>query len=120
MQHTAPIYVFMEFGHDWSDPNFARKWLPKVKSYKPDDTEECVFISEATVTVEVPNDFNPVPSQVAALEREKLAALEDYQKSVADINNRLSKLLAITNEATPNEEADHYDELNRGYAQDRI
>lgn len=96
MKHTAPIYVFMDYSYDWSSPNFERKWCPTVKSYKTADTEESVFVSETTVTVEVPDDFNPVPSQVAALEREKLAAMEAYQKSVADINERLSKLLAIT------------------------
>lgn len=123
MKHTAPIYVYMEFGYDWSDAGSHEKaWRPSVKGYKTTDKSELVYIGQQSVTVEVPDDFNPVPAQVAALEKEKLAALAAYQKKVADINERLSKLLAITNEveATPNEEADHYDELQRGYAQDRI
>ena len=99
MKHTAPIYVYMALRYDWSSADCARKWRPEVKAYKSDDTDESVFVGETTVTVEVPEDFNPIPAQVAALEREKLAALAAYQKSVADINERLSKLLAITNDA---------------------
>jgi hypothetical protein len=119
-------YVFMEHGYqenangrmDYS----AMRWAPSVWKCRVPDEDSRVFIGMQIVEVETPDDFNPVPAQVAALEREKLAALEAYQKSVADINERLSKLLAITNdvEATPNEEADFYAELERGYAQDRI
>jgi hypothetical protein len=97
MQHTAPIYVYMEFGYDFNAAgNYEKAWRPEVKGYKTTDNTELVYIGQQNVTVEVPDDFNPVPAQVAALEREKLAALEAYQKSVADINERLSKLLAIT------------------------
>ena len=35
----------------------------------------------------------------AALEAAKQKAMDQYQRTVADINERLSKLLAITNEA---------------------
>ena len=98
-QHTAPIYVYMTFTYDWTSADYDIKWRPEVKAYKTEDTDKLVFIGQQSVTVEVPEDFNPVPAQVAALEREKLAALSAYQQSVADINTRLSKLLAITNEA---------------------
>ena len=48
-------------------------------------------------TVEVP-DFNVIAAQVAGLEAAKVAALAEYQATVAKISDRLSKLLAITNE----------------------
>jgi hypothetical protein len=97
-----------------------RAWVPEVWAFQMDNAEDRIYIGTQTVSVEVPEDFNPVPAQVAALEAEKAKALAKYQQSVAQINERLSKLLAITNEATPNEEADYYDELNRGYEQDLI
>ena len=99
MKHTAPIYVFMVYEYDFFSGDYEKTWRPEVKSYKPEDSDRLVFVSETTITVEVPEEFNPIPAQVAALEREKLAALAAYQKSVADINERLSKLLAITNDA---------------------
>ena len=45
-----------------------------------------------------PPEINVVAQQVAGLEAAKAKALADYQKTVAEINDRLSKLLAITNE----------------------
>ena len=44
---------------------------------------------------EVPAEFNPVSAHVKALEAKKQAALEEYQKRVADINEQLSKLQAL-------------------------
>lgn len=50
------------------------------------------------ITVPLPDDFNPVAAEVASLEAQKLQALQQYQTSVAVINERLSKVLALTNE----------------------
>lgn len=95
-QHTAPLHVYMEYSYDWSSDDYQQKWRPTFKCFKAPDEEHRIYIGQQSVTFEVPDDFNPVPAQVAALEREKLAALEAYQRSVAQINERLSKLLAIT------------------------
>jgi hypothetical protein len=54
---------------------------------------------EATFDYEVPADFNPVAKEVEALEKRKVDALRDYQATVSEINDRLSKLQAITYEA---------------------
>ncbi len=96
MKQEVKIYLFMsyELKKDYS----GREWAPDVWAVKVDENDKRVYIGQQTVTVEVPDDFNPVPQQVAALEKEKDDALAAYQKSVADINERLSKLLAITNE----------------------
>ena len=97
-QHIITAYVFMEEGYS---ADYSRKeWRPEVWKCRVDDKADRIFIGTQQVTVEIPDDFNPVPQQVAALEAEKAAALEQYQRSVADINDRLSKLLAITNEVT--------------------
>lgn len=58
---------------------------------------ETLHVQQATLTVEVP-DLNVVERRVAGLEAAKIKALEDYQRTVADINERLSKLQAITHE----------------------
>ena len=50
------------------------------------------------IDFEVPSDFNPVAEEIAAIEREKAAALDEFQETVASCNERLSKLQAITNE----------------------
>ena len=51
------------------------------------------------VTLPLPEDFNVHAAQVAALEAEKTAAIAAYQATVASINERLGKLLALSNEA---------------------
>ena len=51
--------------------------------------------------VDIPENFNPIPQQVAALERQKAEALQKYQTTVAEINERLSKLQAITCDEVP-------------------
>lgn len=53
-------------------------------------------VGETTFEYEPPADFNPVATEVAALEKRKAAALRAYQQTVSEINERLSKLQAIT------------------------
>lgn len=53
-------------------------------------------VGETSFEYEPPADFNPVATEVAALEKRKAAALRAYQHTVNEINERLSKLQAIT------------------------
>jgi hypothetical protein len=97
--YTQKIHLCMRQQYDWEAVPFGAKvWKPVLLTYKSADDEDCLFIREVEVAVDVPPDFNPVPAQVAALEAAKAKALAEYQKSVAEINERLSKLLCITNE----------------------
>jgi hypothetical protein len=101
-KQTVTAHVFMERGYqpglDGRTDYSHQSWAPTVWKCRVNDEEHRVYIGEQQVTIDAPEDFDPVPGQVAALEREKLAALELYQRTVAQINERLSKLLAITNE----------------------
>lgn len=101
-KQTVAVHVCMSLNfpvradgmRDYTSP---QEWAPEVWFFKPDDNEERVYIGRQAVTIEVPDNWNPIPGQVAALEREKADALKKYQASVLQINERLSKLLAITN-----------------------
>lgn len=53
------------------------------------------------VELDGPADWNPIQHMVAGLEAERAEVIADYQKSVASINERLGKLLALTNGAAP-------------------
>ena len=94
MKKTVTAYVHMASDYDFSSPNYEKSWRPVVKSFKYEDAE-CIFISEQKFTVDIPDDFDPIPGQVAALEAQKREALAEYQRTVAEINDRLSKLQAI-------------------------
>jgi uncharacterized iron-regulated membrane protein len=60
------------------------------------DSEHRVYVGEQEMEIEVPDDFDPRAKQIAALQRERGKAMADYQKTVDDINERISKLQAIT------------------------
>lgn len=93
MKHEIKQYVFMSY--EWSDDYSGKVWRPGIWRFKPDDNIERVFISERMFTVEIPDDFDPVFRQVAALEQQKRDALDAYTRKVAEINERLSKLQAL-------------------------
>lgn len=54
-----------------------------------------VFVKEHTITVEVPDDFDPRPQQVAALEAEKQKARAAFQARITEIDRQIQSLLAI-------------------------
>jgi hypothetical protein len=63
---------------------------------KVDDIDSMIHVSEQEVEIEVPDNYDPRAQQVAALEKQKQKVMADYQKMVTDINERISKLQAIT------------------------
>ena len=67
-----------------------------VYSVKLDDTESRTYIGEQEIEIEVPDGFDPTAQQIAVLEKQKTKVMADYQKSVTDINRRISELQAIT------------------------
>jgi hypothetical protein len=71
----------------------------QVLCFKAPDDDYRVWVSEQDVEIEVPEDFDPRQSEVAALEARKIKAMADYQKTVTEINDRISKLQAL--EYTP-------------------
>lgn len=95
MKATLKAYLYMVQEYDFSLSGIPKVWKPDLWAHKAPDSESRIFLREVGVEVEAPDDFNPVPAQVAALEAEKAQALAEYQKTVVEINERLSKLLCI-------------------------
>lgn len=54
-----------------------------------------VFVTEHTTTVEVPDDFDPRPLQVQALEAAKQKARAEFQERITEIDRQIQSLLAI-------------------------
>ena len=92
MKVAAHLYMELSFVPDFS----RQEWKPAIWSFRIDDSERRLFVRDIEVEIDAPADFNPVPQQVAALEKDKLEALEEYQDKVAAISLRLAKLMAIT------------------------
>lgn len=93
MKQITQMFFFMKF--DYPEDYGPKVWQPDLWHCKMDENVNRVFISEMSVEVEIPDDFDPVPRQVVALEKEREEATAAYMKTLTDINERLSKLQAI-------------------------
>jgi hypothetical protein len=62
---------------------------------KLEDDDHRTYISEQEVEVDVPDDYDPRAQQIAALEKQRQKVMADYQKTVTEINDRISKLKAL-------------------------
>jgi len=54
-----------------------------------------IFVKEHLTTVEVPDDFDPRPQQVAALEAAKQKARAEFQERITETDRQIQSLLAI-------------------------
>ncbi len=89
MKITQKIHVH------YSKWDFEEQGEYIIYSHKFEDTDYRVHICECEIEIEVPDDFDPRAQQIAALERERTKAMADYQRTMAEINERISKLQAI-------------------------
>ena len=64
-------------------------------SFKIDDTDCRTYIGPREVEVDVPEDYDPRAQQIAALEKKKQEVMAEYQKTVTEINARISNLQAL-------------------------
>jgi hypothetical protein len=59
------------------------------------DEETVTYVGEQEVEIEVPDDHDPRAQQIAALEKKKQEVMAHHQKTVTDINEKISKLQAL-------------------------
>lgn len=65
-------------------------------TYDPEEFDlDSVAIRAHSIEVEVPDDFDPRPAQVAALREKREKAAATFSAYVAEIDASISKLLAI-------------------------
>ena len=86
------VKAFIHYSENcWESPtNF------EVFPFQFDDVSYRTFVCEQEIEIEVPDNYDPRPQKIAALEKEKQKIMADFQKSVDDINNKISKLQAIS------------------------
>ena len=90
------FHVFMT--ERWRADFLSKEWGPEVWNVRVKEEPSRIYIGPQDLEIDIPDDFDPTAGQVAALNRQKADALEAYQRTVAEINERLSKLLALTND----------------------
>jgi hypothetical protein len=67
----------------------------QIYPFKIDDTEHLTHVSTQKIEIEVPDNYDPRAQKIAALESQKNKVMADFQKTVNEINERISKLQAI-------------------------
>ena len=66
-----------------------------VFSCKLDDNEHRTHVGDQEIEIEVPDNYDPTAQKLAALQKEKEKAQEEFARKVANINERISKLQAL-------------------------
>ena len=89
MKIKTTIYIHHQ-KYEWED-----KGQYLVYSYQLDDTDYRVYLWEQEIEIEVPDKYDPRAKQIAALEKQKQKMMAEYQKTVTEINDRISKLQAL-------------------------
>ena len=75
--------------------SWEQKGNYEVFSFKANDTEHRTYVCEQEIEIEVPDDYDPREQKIAALVAHKQKIMADYQKTVSEINNRISNLQAL-------------------------
>ena len=89
MKVKVKVYVHY-LKYSWED-----KGGFEVLSFKADDDNYRTYVCEQEVEVDAPDNYDPRAQQIAALKKQKKKVMADYQKTVAEINDRISKLQAL-------------------------
>lgn len=66
-----------------------------VFSCKLEDNEHRTYIGDQEIEMDVPDNYDPRAQKIAALEKHKQKVMADYQMTVDQINDRISKLQAL-------------------------
>jgi hypothetical protein len=67
----------------------------QASSFEIKDDVNHAYVGPQEIEIEVPDHFDPRPAQIAVLEAQKQKIMADFQKSVTDINRRISELSAV-------------------------
>jgi hypothetical protein len=59
------------------------------------DDEHRTYVCAQEIEIDVPENYDPRAQQIAALEKQKQKAMANFQKSVDEINEKISKLQAL-------------------------
>jgi hypothetical protein len=79
----------------YSQFSWEEKGEYTVFSCKLPDTDHRTYVCEQEIEIEVPDNYDPRAQKIAVLQAQKQKVMADYQKTVTEINARISELQAI-------------------------
>ena len=93
MKVKITIYIYHS-QYAWDESG-----IYEVLSFKTANTEHRTYVGEQEIEIELPDNYDPRAQKIEALQAHKLKVMADYQKTVTEINARISKLQAIEHAA---------------------
>ena len=122
MKHTGTITAWMTPYNTLNADQLRDPKCVQQLSYSHHNMAPAwVKVGTAEITVTLETDANITNGAITALRAEQQQVRADAEMKAQQIERRIQTLLAITMDVEGGtEEAEHYDQLNRGYAQDRI
>ena len=99
-QITVPVFIQAKHSDKWETPNHG-EYLLEAFSYEASRIGDSkrIDVVALSITFDVPEDWNPIPQQIAALEAKRTELLADTQVKINFINDTISKLQCLTLEA---------------------
>ena len=89
MKIKTTVHIFYS-QYSWEETGEYLVFYAKV-----DDDEHRTYVGEQEIEIEVPDNYDSRAQKIEALQAKKLKIMADYQKTVTEINARISKLQAI-------------------------
>ena len=89
MKVKTTIHIYFAT-HPWNEAGEYQVIYAKLS-----DDEFRTYVCSQDIELDVPDNYDPTAQQLAALQKEKDKAQEEFSKKVASINERISKLQAI-------------------------
>jgi len=89
MKIKTTIHIYFATYH-WQESGEYQVMYAKLA-----DDQYRTYVGEQEIEIEVPDNYDPTAQKIAALQKEKDKAQEEFSKKVASINERISKLQAI-------------------------
>jgi hypothetical protein len=92
MKCTARMYAY-HVKYEWQGPNDPAKGMLL-------DTDSCgdaehALVGPVVVEYEIPDDFDPRPAKIKALQEQAEKLRATFAKSITDINSKIAELTAI-------------------------
>lgn len=94
MKVTVHLFMSEEYKEDFS----GKHWVPDLWRLEVSENERRIYVGPREIEIDVPEDFDPTARQIAALEREREAIRAKFTADIAAVNERISKLQALTYE----------------------
>lgn len=79
----------------WRKHSWEREATVTFYPYRPTEDKECIVVREHTIEVDFPDNFDPVPYQVRALQAEMKSLQAETEKKLTELKVEINNLLCV-------------------------